>query len=149
MSEDLRAENAALRARLDACMHAGDMEHARMAALLGASQGMLNQLVLLCREDESRLWRLGGKPFEDAYQELRHATAAVRPQADALLARLADLSRQIGEQHTTIGEQDAMLTQLRSAVDIATHALQSYAHGNSAPDLAIEVAAHLQKAVEK
>lgn len=41
----------------------------------------------------------------------RAAVNAVRPQADALLERLADLSRQIGELNTTIGYQDAMLAQ--------------------------------------
>lgn len=141
MSDDLRAENAELRRRLESCMHAGDMEHARMASLLQATTDLLNVLAVLRYPDMSTLWQLGGGALETAYQELRRSVEAVRPQADALLARLADLSRQIGEQHTTIGYQDAML---RAAYD----ALQSYAHGNSAPDLAIEVAESIGKVRE-
>lgn len=49
----------------------------------------------------------------------RAAVRAVRPHADALLSRMADLSRQIGELNTTIGYQDAMLAQLRSALALA------------------------------
>lgn len=37
--------------------------------------------------------------------------------ADALLTANADLSRQIGELHTTIGYQDAMIVQLRAGLD--------------------------------
>jgi CRP-like cAMP-binding protein len=95
MSEEIRSadallrENAALRARLDSVMHAGDMEHARMAALIEASQDMINQLALLTRDDSAALWRIGGNPLQDAYKALIHATTAVRVQADAFLAELA------------------------------------------------------------
>ena len=51
-----------------------------------------------------------------------------------------ELSHQIGELNTTIGYQDAMLKAARKALDAAQQALLSYAHGNSAPDLAREVA---------
>jgi hypothetical protein len=149
MSEGLRAENAELRRRIDSVMHAGDMEHARMAALIGAATTMLNQLAVLRYPDESSLWRLGGGALETAYQDLKRAAAAVRPQADALLALLADMSRQVGEQNATIGYQDAMLAEQRTALDAAYHALMSYANKNSAPDLAIEVAAHIQATIEK
>ncbi len=39
--------------------------------------------------------------------------------ADALMRANADLSRQIGELNTTIGYQDAMLAQLRAALNEA------------------------------
>lgn len=90
-------ENAELRRRLDTVMHAGDMEHARMAALLGASQDMINQLAVLCYPDESRLWKLGGKALSDAFEESKRATAAVRPQADALLAELGAARRVVAQ----------------------------------------------------
>lgn len=127
MSDDLRAENAELRRRLDSVMHAGDMEHARMAALLGAANDMLNQLAVMRYPDESTLWKLGGAALESAYVELKRSADAVRPQADTFLARLADLSRMVGEQNTTIGYQDAMLQELRTALDqIDRHIVGAY-----------------------
>lgn len=75
-------ENATLRARLDTALHTGDMEHARMAALLGATADLLNQLALLTRDDPTYHWRIGGRPLDDAVQALKRSADAVRPQAE-------------------------------------------------------------------
>lgn len=142
LSDDLRAENAQLRARLDTVMHAGDMEHARMASLIGATTDLLNVLATLRYPDEGALWRLGGMPLENAYAALKRSTANVRPQADALLATMAELIA-----------ANAGVAQLNGdyliALSAAYDALMSYAHGNAAPDLAVEVAEQIEKAVEK
>lgn len=80
--------------------------------------------------------------------QLRQQLADAMRDHDLEHARLADLSLQIGELHTTIGYQDAMLARMRQALDTAYNALMSYAHDNSAPDLAAEVAAHLLETIE-
>lgn len=98
---DIARENAALRARLESCLHTGDMEHARMAALIGASTDLLNQLALLTRDDETYLWRIGGRPLSDAYQALSRATTTIRSDADALLAEL-DAARAVVNEALTI-----------------------------------------------
>ena len=70
-------------------MRTGDMEHARMASLIGATTDLLNQLALLTRDDATYLWRIGGRPLVEAVVALKRSAADVRPQADALLARIA------------------------------------------------------------
>ena len=37
----------------------------------GAAVELLNQLALLTRDDESYLWRIGGRPLDEAYKALR------------------------------------------------------------------------------
>jgi hypothetical protein len=138
----LQRENAALRARLDTVMHTGDMEHARTVSLLGAVTDLLNQLALLTRDDATYLWRIGGRPLDDAYVALKRSSAAVRPQADALLAQLAELTMANVEVAQLNG--DYLI-----ALSAAYNALQSYAYGNSAPDLAKEVAAYVLATIEK
>lgn len=145
MTDDLIHENAALRARLESCMHTGDMEHARMAALIGATTDLLNVLATLRYPDMSSLWTIGGSSLENAYVALKRSADAVRPEADALLARMADMSRMVGEQNTTIGYQDAMIAELRRTLDAAYHGLMSYACGNSATALAEEIAAEIMR----
>lgn len=66
----------------------------------------------------------------------------------ALESKFGPISRQIGEQNTTIGYQDAMLAELRRLLTAAYHALQSYARGNDAPALAEEVAARIEQVIE-
>jgi hypothetical protein len=116
LSDDLIRENAELRSRLDDVMRAGDLEHARMAALYEACEALADFIESYAPDSQLALsqptfygiFRVYGK-------NARAAVAAVRPQADAFVARLADLSRTVGEQNTTIGYQDAMLSLLRGA----------------------------------
>lgn len=142
MSDDLIKENAALRARLDTVMHTGDMEHARMAALIGSATDLLNVLATLRYPDMSSLWTIGGSSLENAYVALKRSADAVRPQADALLKQLYDCQQANSE-----------VAQLNAdyliALSAAYQALESYAHGNSAPDLAQEVAAYVLATIEK
>jgi len=142
-ADALLHEIARLKDQLADVMRAGDLEHARMAALYEACE-VFAQFVEAYPPNSplARGWPTFYGIFRVYGKNARAAARAVRPQADALLARLADLSRQIGEQNTTIGYQDAMLS-------AAYNALMSYAHGNSAPDLAAEVAAHLEQTIGK
>ncbi len=36
-----------------------------------AATDLINQLTLLIRDDESYLWRIGGRPLDDAYKALK------------------------------------------------------------------------------
>jgi hypothetical protein len=140
---ELRADRALLRAYLSEARSELNDARAQSAALVEACEALAQFIEsytpdsLLARAQPTfyGIFRVYGK-------NARAAVQAVRPQADALLARMADLSCQIGEQNTTIGYQDAML-------HAAYNALQSYVHGNSAPDLAKEVAAAIQAAIPK
>lgn len=110
-------ENAQLHQQLDYVVHDRELEYARMAALVEACEALAefvdsyasNSRLALNQPTFYANFRVYGK-------NARAAVTAVRPQADALLARLADLSRMVGEQNTTIGYQDAMLARLRSAL---------------------------------
>jgi len=139
---DLIKENADLRRRLESCMHAGDMEHARMASLLGATTDLLNVLATLRYPDMSSLWTIGGSSLENAVVALKRSAEAVRPQADAFLQRLADCQRANAEVAQLNGDE---LIALSAAYD----ALMSYAHGNGAPGLALEVAALVLATIEQ
>lgn len=88
-ASDLQAENAALRARLESCLQRGDMEAAKMAALIEACEvfaefveayGVDSPVAQALPMFYANL-RVYGK-------NARAAVIAVRPQADALLARL-------------------------------------------------------------
>lgn len=147
---DLVRENAELRRRLDSARHAGDMEHARMAALIEACEAAAAFIESYTPDSDLARSMPGFYGLMRVYgKNARAAVQAVRPQADALLARLADMSRMIGEQNTTIGYQDAMLAERARLLTAAYHALQSYARGNAAPDLAIEVATAIESTLEK
>lgn len=39
---------------------------------------LLNQLTLLTRDDESYLWRIGGRPLDDAYKAAKRAMDATK-----------------------------------------------------------------------
>ena len=41
-----------------------------------AAIGLLNQLALLLRDDETTLWIIGGRGLDEAYQALKNAVAA-------------------------------------------------------------------------
>lgn len=72
----------------------------------------------------------------------RAAFLAARPQADALLAKMAELITA----NTEVAQLNGSYLEALSA---AYHALLSYAHGNVAPALAEEVAAHVLATIEK
>lgn len=142
----LRKEVVRQELQLADVMRAGDLEHARMASLIEACEA-LAQFV-----EAHTSTSLVARTLPIFYANLRvygknarAAVQAVRPQADALLAKMAELSRQIGEQNTTIGYQDAMLVELRKTLGAAYHGLMSYACGNSAPDLAEEMAEEIKR----
>lgn len=149
-AEALRIENAQLRAQIADVVHAGDLEHARMAAILEACEATAAFIESYGPDsDVARLLPTFYATLRVYGKNARAAVAAVRPQADAFVARLADLSRTIGEQNTTIGYQDAMLAALRKTLDAAYHGLMSYACGNSAPALAEEMAAEIARVLGK
>jgi len=107
---ELRADRALLRAYLSEARSELNDARAQSAALVEACEALAQFIEsytpdsLLARAQPTfyGIFRVYGK-------NARAAVAAVRPQADALLAKMADLSRQIGEQNTTIGYQDAKL----------------------------------------
>lgn len=70
------------------------------------------------------------------------AVAATKTQADAFLAELAELKK--ANREVALLNADYL-----TALDAAYRALLSYAHGNSAPFLAEEIAAFVLKTIEK
>jgi len=115
---ELRADRALLRAYLSEARSELNDARAIAAALVEACEAVA--AFIESYTPDSQLAR--AQPtfygiFRVYGKNARAAAAAVRPQADALLARMADLSRQIGEQNTTIGYQDAMLAALRRALE--------------------------------
>jgi hypothetical protein len=142
-ADSLMRQNDALRRQLADVMRAGDLEHARMAALIEACTAVADFIETYTPDSAVAhvlpsfysVFRVYGK-------NARAAVAAVRPQADALIARMADLET---TKEALIARNITYLNALHSAYD----ALMSYAYGNSAPDLAKEVAAHMLAIVEE
>jgi hypothetical protein len=129
--------------RLADVMRAGDLEHARMAAIVEACEA-LAQFAESYLPDSHLATQAPGfySVFRSYGKNARAAVADVRPQADALLAKMAEL--------ITANTQVAQLNgSYLEALSAAYHALLSYAHGNSAPALAEEVAALVLATIEK
>ena len=145
LQSDLLDRESGLRAaeaQLNYVIHDRDLEHARMAALIEACEAVADFVESYA--PSSNL----AQTLPTFYANLRvygkNARAAVeacRSQADALLARLADLSRQIGEQNTTIGYQDAMLAELRAAMRDTIHRVEDVLEGAEIDDGLVHVSA--------
>lgn len=122
---NLLLENAELRRRLDAARHAGDMAHARMAALVEACEAtaaFIESYPPGCVVEQTlptfyANLRVYGK-------NARAAVTAVRPQADALLAELAAARAVVDalRRHPGCMVDDPILDAAMDAMDEATKA---------------------------
>lgn len=79
MNHDARSADALLIANADLSRQIGELnttigyQDAMLAQLRGASIDLLNQLALLIRDDETYLWKIGGRPLDAAYKALQMA----------------------------------------------------------------------------
>ncbi len=53
-------------------------QDAMLALLRAASTDLLNQLTLLTRDDMAYLWKIGGRPLDDAFLALKRAVDATK-----------------------------------------------------------------------
>lgn len=59
-----------------------------LVVLRAVMADLLNQLTLLTRDDETYLWRIGGRPLDDAYKAVKRVTATDHHPGAALLREL-------------------------------------------------------------